>query len=62
MLSRKIILISGFGNACGHFWTLFSQQGSLLLFKSSYPLRMFPERLYVNIASTNAVQEILRQR
>jgi len=32
------------------------------LFKSSYPLRMFPERLYVNIASTNAVQEILRQR
>ena len=21
-----------------HFWTLFSQQGSLLLFKSSYPL------------------------
>ena len=38
MLSRKIILISGFGNACGHFWTPFSQQGSLLLFKSSYPL------------------------
>ena len=38
MLSRKIILISGFGNACGHFWTLLSQQGSLLLFKSSYPL------------------------
>ena len=38
MLSRKIILISGFGNACGHFWTLFSQQGSSLLFKSSYPL------------------------
>ena len=38
MLSRKIILISGFGNACGHFWTLFSQQGSLLLFKSSYLL------------------------
>ena len=38
MFSRKIILISGFGNACGHFWTLFSQQGSLLLFKSSYLL------------------------
>ena len=38
MLSRKIILISGFGNACGYFWTLLSQQGSLLLFKSSYPL------------------------
>ena len=38
MRSRKNILISGFGNACGHFWTLFSQQGSLLLFKSSYPL------------------------
>ena len=38
MLSRKIILISGFGNACGHFWTPFSQQESLLLFKSSYPL------------------------
>ena len=38
MLSRKIILISGFGNACGHFWTPFSQQGSLLQFKSSYPL------------------------
>ena len=38
MLSRKIILISGFGNACGHFWTLFSQQRSSLLFKSSYPL------------------------
>ena len=38
MLSRKIILISGFGNACGHFWTLFSQQGSSLLFKSFYLL------------------------
>ena len=38
MRSRKIILISGFGNACGHFWTLFSQQRSSLLFKSSYPL------------------------
>lgn len=38
MLSRKNILISGFGNACGHFWTLFSQQESLLLFKSFYLL------------------------
>ena len=38
MLSRKNILISGFGNACGHFWILFSQQESSLLFKSFYLL------------------------
>ena len=44
MHSRKIILISGFGNACGHFWTLLSQQGSLLLFKSSYPLLQRKEK------------------